>query len=117
MIYNNTILPSKEILDILSYKLSFEKSIKQMSLRKIEISFIIKDIIEYSQFLRSKDEFLYLKNKRLKSVQSTLLKYEKYMKSEGCKVSQCFNDILGIRIFLDEYPNEFPEYFRVVDIT
>lgn len=39
------------------------------------------------------------------------------MKSEGCKVSQCFNDILGIRIFLDEYPNEFPEYFRVVDIT
>lgn len=117
MIYNNKELPSKEILDILSYKSSFEKSIKQLSLRKIEINLIIKDIIEYSRFLRSKDEFLYLKNKRLKSVHSTLLKYEKYMKSEGCKVSQCFNDILGIRIFFDEYPNEFPEYFRAVDIT
>lgn len=98
MIYSKTELPSKETLDALSYKSSLPTSIKQLSLRKVDINAIIRDIIEYTQFLREKDEFLFLKNKRLKSIQSTLLKYEKYMKGQGCKVSQCFNDILGIRI-------------------
>lgn len=116
MVYDKKVLPSKEILDILSYKSSFKKSIKQLSLRKADINFIIEDIIEYSRFIRSKDEFLFLKNKRLKSIQSSLLKYDKYIQGEGCKVTQCFNDILGIRIFLDEYPTSFPEYFRVVDM-
>lgn len=116
MIYDTTVLPSEEILNILSYKSSFTKSIKQLSLRKVDINLIIEDIIEYSSFIRSKDEFLFLKNKRLKSIQSSLLKYNKHIKGEGCKVSQCFNDILGIRIFLDEYPITFPEYFRVVDM-
>lgn len=73
--------------------------------------------MEYSRFVRVKDEFLFLRNKRLKSIQSALLKYEKNMRGEGCKVTQCFNDILGIRIFSDEYPNTFPEYFRVVDMV
>lgn len=44
------------------------------------------------------------------------IKYDKYMQGKGCKVTQCFNDILGIRILLDKYPNPFPEYFRVVDM-
>lgn len=116
MAYDNNVLPSKEILDELSYKSRFKTSIKQLSLRKVDVNFIIEDIVEYGGFLRSKDEFLFLKNKRLKSIQSTLLKYDKYMKGRGCKVTQCFNDILGIRILLDEYPNSFPEYFRVVDM-
>lgn len=93
MIDNNKVLPSEEILDILSYKSSFKTSIKQLSLRKADINFIIEDIIEYGRFLRSRDEFLFLKNKRLKSIQSTLLKYDKYMEGKGCKVTQCFNDI------------------------
>lgn len=59
MIYDNKVLPSKEILDILSYKSSFKKSIKQLSLRKVDINFIIEDIVEYSRFIRSKDEFLF----------------------------------------------------------
>ncbi|MGO1369679.1 hypothetical protein [Senegalia sp. (in: firmicutes)] len=116
MNYNNTVLPSKQILYILSYKSSLKKSIKQLSLRKVDINFIIQDIIEYNRFIRSKDEFLYLKNKRLKSIQSSLLKYNKYINGKGCKVSHCFNDILDIRVFLEEYPNTFPEYFRVVDM-
>ena len=53
MIGNNKVLPSKEILEILSYKSSFKTSIKQLSLRKVDINFII----EYGRFLRSKDEF------------------------------------------------------------
>lgn len=116
MIDKNKVLPSEEILDILSYKSSFKTSIKQLSLRKVDIKSVIEDIVEYGRFLRSKDEFLFLKNKRLKSIQSTLLKYDKYMQGKGCKVIQCCNDILGIRILLDEYPNSFPAYFRVVDM-
>ncbi len=116
MINNKTDLPSREILDILSYKTSLETSIKQLSLRKVDIDIIIKDIMDYSHFVRSKDEFLFLKNKRLKSIQSAFIKYKKNIKGQGCKVSQCFNDILGIRICLEDYPDIFPDYLRVVDI-
>lgn len=116
MSFNKASLPSKETLEVLSYKSSFAKSVKQLSLRKADIDFIIQDILEYSHFLREKDEFLFLENKRLKSIQSTLLKYNKNMKGPGCKVSQCFNDILGIRVLANKYPSTFPKYFRVVDM-
>lgn len=117
MVYNKTGLPSKDTLDSLSYKTSIQKSIKQLSLRKIDIRLVIQDIMKYTQYIRDKDEFLLLRNKRIKSIQSALLKYNKYMKGRGCKVSQCFNDILGIRIFMHKYPISFPKYFRVVDMT
>ena len=29
---------------------------------------------------------------------------------------QCFNDVLGFRLWYKEYPTEFPDYFRVVDL-
>ncbi len=114
---NNKIdLPSKEVLEILSYKTSLNTSIKQLSLRKLDVNIIMEDIVDYSYFVRSKDEFLFLKNKRLKSIQSALIKYNKCMEGSGCKVSQCFNDILGIRVCLEKYPEKFPDYFRIVDI-
>lgn len=116
MIDDNTGLPSREILDTLSYKTSLGTSIKQLSLRKVDIDTILQDIMDYSHFIRSKDEFLFLKNKRLKSIQSAFIKYKKHIEGQGCKVSQCFNDILGIRICLEDYPDAFPDYLRVVDI-
>ena len=114
--YNKTELPSREVLDILSYKTSLKTSIKQLSLRRVDVNIIMQDIVEYSYFARSKDEFLFLKNKRLKSMQSAFIKYNKCMEGTGCKVAQCFNDILGIRIFLVDYPDIFLDYFRVVDL-
>jgi len=34
----------------------------------------------------------------------------------GGGFKQCFNDVLGFRLRFDEYPEVFPEYFRVVDL-
>ncbi len=52
---------------------------------------------------------------RFKSDDSIYRKYEKTIKNHG-GFKQCFNDVLGFRLHLDEYPSEFPEYFRVVDL-
>lgn len=42
-------------------------------------------------------------------------KYEKTLANHG-GFKQCFNDVLGFRLRFDEYPNDFPDYFRVVDL-
>ena len=42
-------------------------------------------------------------------------KYEKTLTNHG-GFKQCFNDVLGFRLRFDEYPNDFPDYFRVVDL-
>ena len=42
-------------------------------------------------------------------------KYEKTLANHG-GFKQCFNDVLGFRLRFDEYPNDFPDYFRVVNL-
>lgn len=42
-------------------------------------------------------------------------KYEKTIANHG-GFKQCFNDVLGFRLRFDEYPNSYPDYFRVVDL-
>lgn len=51
----SVVLPSRDILDKLSYKTSLDKSIKQLSLREVDLDIIIKDIMDYSHFARSKN--------------------------------------------------------------
>ena len=43
------------------------------------------------------------------------IKYEKTLRTGG-GFKQCFNDVLGFRLKFDEYPKDFPPYFRVVDL-
>ena len=52
---------------------------------------------------------------RFKSDDSIYRKYEKTLRNHG-GFKQCFNDVLGFRLRMDEYPLSFPEYFRVVDL-
>ncbi len=42
-------------------------------------------------------------------------KYERVLRAGG-GFKQCFNDVLGFRLKLEAYPEEYPEYFRVVDL-
>lgn len=42
-------------------------------------------------------------------------KYEKTIRNGG-GFKQCFNDVLGFRLKFDQYPQEYPDYFRVVDL-
>ena len=52
---------------------------------------------------------------RFKSEDSIIRKYKKTLRTGG-GFKQCFNDVLGFRLRFEEYPEEFPDYFRVVDL-
>lgn len=106
---------SLEILDKLSYQSKLGQSLKQISLRNTPITAILDDVGAYRA---SYIDILLDENiigSRFKSDDSILRKYEKTLASGG-GFKQCFNDVLGFRMKLDEYPTEFPPYFRAVDL-
>lgn len=105
----------KEILDELSYTSTLGQSLKQISLSKTPIDRIIQDIGRYRT---NYVDILVQENligSRFKSDDSIYRKYEKTLHNKG-GFKQCFNDVLGFRLHLEEYPTAFPEYFRVVDL-
>lgn len=106
---------SREILDMLSFRSSLGQSLKQISLRETPLERILDDI---SKYRASYIDVLVQENligSRFKSEDSILRKYEKTLRTGG-GFKQCFNDILGFRLRFGEYPDTFPEYFRVVDL-
>ena len=106
---------SKDILDQLSYKSTLGRSLKQISLRETPLENILNDIAKYRA---SYIDILIQENligSRFKSDDSILRKYEKIL-CKGGGFKQCFNDVLGFRLHLSEYPTEYPEYFRIVDL-
>lgn len=113
---------SKEILDKLSYHSALGKSLKNISLRKTPIEEILDDIGEYRDIyfdmMAVHPEIFDLAGLiqyRFKSDQSLMVKYEKTLR-ENKGFKQCFNDVLGFRLHLEEYPETFPQHFRVVDM-
>ena len=107
---------TEDILSKLAYKNGLGKNLRRTTIRKIEIEDIIEDVMKYKMELLRMGEFLELGGKRLKSIQSIKLKYEKYLGKEGRTIASCFNDILSIRLNLGEYPNQIPGYLRKVDM-
>lgn len=106
---------SKKILDELSYTSTLGRSLKQISLSKTPLEDILNDISKYRAGYM---DILIQENligSRFKSEDSILRKYNKTIKNSG-GFKQCFNDVLGFRLHFDEYPTEFPEHYRVVDL-
>lgn len=109
-----TFIP-REILDMLSYQSALGQSLKQISLRETPLERILDDISKYRS---SYIDVLVQENligSRFKSEDSILRKYEKTLRTGG-GFKQCFNDVLGFRLRFEEYPDSFPDYFRVVDL-
>ena len=115
MIVETNELIQRDALDALSYRSALGQSLKQISLRKTPLETILQDIAQYRE---SYINTLILENligSRFKSDDSILRKYEKTLRTGG-GFKQCFNDVLGFRLRLEAYPDEFPNYFRVVDL-
>lgn len=106
---------SKDILDMLSYHSTLGQSLKQISLRGTPIETILDDIAKYRASYIDTLVQENLIGSRFKSEDSILRKYQKTIASHG-GFKQCFNDVLGFRLRFDEYPDTFPDYFRVVDL-
>lgn len=106
---------AKEILDELSYKSQLNRSLKQISLRDTPLEGILEDIgryrADYIDILVQEN----LLGTRFKSDDSIMRKYNKTLKNNG-GFKQCFNDVLGFRLKLEDYPTEFPDFFRIVDL-
>lgn len=105
----------KETLDALSYHSSLGRSLKQISLRATPLETILEDIAKYRASYIDALVQENLTGSRFKSNDSILRKYEKTLRNNG-GFKQCFNDVLGFRLRFEEYPVEFPDYFRVVDL-
>ena len=106
---------SRETLDMLSYRSTLGQSLKQISLRSTPLEIILDDIAKYRS---SYIDVLVQENligSRFKSEDSIIRKYEKTLRAGG-GFKQCFNDVLGFRLRFDDYPEEYPDYFRVVDV-
>ena len=91
------------------------RSLKQISLRHTPLNTILEDIARYRA---SYIDVLIQDNligSRFKSEDSILRKYQKTLRTNG-GFKQCFNDVLGFRLHFSKYPEEFPPYFRVVDL-
>ena len=106
---------SEDILNKISYKSTLGQSLKQISLRKTPLDDILKDIKKYRSEYTDTVVQENLIGSRFKSDDSIIRKYEKTLRMGG-GFKQCFNDILGFRLHFDEYPEEYPDYFRVVDL-
>ena len=105
----------KDTLDLLSYRSTLGQSLKQISLSATPISAILDDIAKYRA---SYIDILVQENligSRFKSEESIMRKYKKTIANHG-GFKQCFNDVLGFRLRFDEYPDTYPDYFRVVDL-
>lgn len=106
---------SRETLNMLSYRSTMGQSLKQISLRTTPLETILDDIAKYRS---SYIDVLVQENligSRFKSEDSIIRKYEKTLRTGG-GFKQCFNDVLGFRLRFDDYPEEYPDYFRVVDL-
>lgn len=107
---------SEDILKEISYTSTLPQSLKSISLRKTPLELILSDIKEYrKKFIDTvvtQNKFI---GSRFKSNDSILIKYEKTLRTDG-GFKQCFNDVLSFRLRFDEYPEDFPSYFRVVDL-
>ena len=105
----------KETLDLLSYRSTLGRSLKQISLRETPLERIMDDIAKYRM---GYIDILVQENligSRFKSDDSIMRKYHKTLATNG-GFKQCFNDVLGLRLRFDSYPTEFPEYYRIVDL-
>lgn len=106
---------SKDALDLLSYRSTLGQSLKQIHLSRTPIEVILEDIAKYRESYIETFVQENLIGSRFKSDDSILRKHEKVLRTGG-GFKQCFNDVLGFRLKFDEYPPEFPDYFRVVDL-
>ncbi len=106
---------AKSMLEKLSYRSTLGQSLKQISLRKTPMETILADIGKYRAMYVEQLLGENIIASRFKSDDSILQKHQKTLHTGG-GFKQCFNDVLGFRMRLPEYPETFPDYFRVVDL-
>ncbi|KXA04046.1 MAG: hypothetical protein E6623_12245 [Clostridium perfringens] len=102
-------------LDSVSYETKLGKNLKN-TLRKFDRNELMEELKDYRLFLKKRKDILIDYTYRIKSIQSINLKYDRYYPSK--EINACFNDILGIRMIVDNYDiNIKNDKIRHVDMS
>ncbi|MCX0413676.1 hypothetical protein ACV3P1_11545 [Clostridium perfringens] len=102
-------------LDSVSYETKLGKNLKN-TLRKFDRNELMEELKDYRLFLKKRKDILIDYTYRIKSIQSINLKYDRYYPSK--EINDCFNDILGIRMIVDNYDiNIKNDKIRHVDMS
>ena len=96
----------KETLDLLSYRSTLGQSLKQISLRATPLETILDDVAKYRSGYIDVLVQENLIGSRFKSEDSIIRKYKKTLRTGG-GFKQCFNDVLGFRLYFEEYPESY----------
>ena len=113
MCTNKIKLPSKEILDAISIKSSYGRSMNKLKITDDLVNCVMADVISYECLVQNSDvlkDYAF----RVKAEDSIMRKIERYPDKDA---KQIFNDVLSLRLIVDEYPETYPDYFRVVDMS
>lgn len=106
-------LPSKELLDSISMESSYGRSMNKLKVTESLIASVVADIVSYESIMQDSSVCGNF-NFRVKTQDSILRKVERYPDKHA---QQVFNDVLGLRMIVDEYPTSYPDYLRVVDMS
>lgn len=105
-------LPSLELLSKISFPTSLDRSTNKLTVTDDIVSVVVSDVVAYYSAI-----FPYLNSingtSRVKSRQSII---NKVTRKPDSRFQSVFNDVLGIRLIVPDYLNNYPDYFRVVDM-
>lgn len=107
------IVPTEQQLERWSYRSSIGKSLKKIHLTDYNVKSAIADASTYQMALYSDSDIMSV-NYRVKTMESII---DKVYRRGDMGFLSVFNDILGIRIFVNEYPSKYPDCYRVVDMS
>ena len=109
---DEVLLPSKELLDSISMTSSYGRSMNKLKISESLIASVVADIVNYESIMQKLSLFSDF-TFRVKTQDSILRKVERYPEKNA---QQVFNDVLGVRIIVSDYPTSYPDYYRIVDM-
>lgn len=98
----------------ISFRSSYGKSLNKLKLTDSLLNKVITDSGKlYNDLIR--EEFMFDYIWRVKSKESIIRKYQKGI-NEGLRFNTVFNDLIGIRMKVSDYSDQYPDYFRIADM-
>ncbi len=107
-------LPSEDMLKKISFRSSYGKSLNKLHLTDSLLNIVIADSGKfYNDLIR--EDFMFDYIWRIKSKESIVRKYHKGI-VKGLRFNTVFNDLIGIRMKVSDYSDDYPDYFRIADM-
>jgi putative GTP pyrophosphokinase len=111
-------IPTEKMLNEWSFDTGLGINLKNSKIKLIDFNILYKSVAEYDTYLQQFSDLSDYKY-RVKSESSIEFKRKKYQDRSDIKANILLNDILGIRMNLDEYPNlaDYTKYLKIRDFT